>query len=145
MEQPKTECPFCGNVWQEHTLSELNGCEAIMKLQFHQALARRDTLQKQAEIFAQTNICCPVCSKRPGEHTEADLRSCVGKWRKRERGATGLELQGDFPEAHFKNEEPDPAKRAKLHAQMLQRLCSCGKTLGGHTQDEVRACSGKKR
>lgn len=24
-EQQKTECPFCGNVWQEHTLNEIGG------------------------------------------------------------------------------------------------------------------------
>src|SRR4029077_3447114 len=84
---------------------------------------------------------CPVCNKTAGEHTEADYMSCAGKLRKRERRATGLKILGVFREARFKNEEPNPLKRAQLRAQMLQRLCSCGKTLGEHTQDEFRTCS----
>ena len=145
MEQPRTECPFCGNVWQEHTLTELNGCEAIMKLEYYQALAGSDGLQGQAGTLAQANICCPVCGKLSEDHAEADLRFCVERWRKRERGATGLDVQSNFIEAHFANEEPDPVKRAKLHGQLLKELCSCGKVLGSHTPDELTTCFDRRR
>jgi hypothetical protein len=149
MKQQKTECPACGNILQEHTLSEQSGCEAIRKLEleYYHAAARSDTSQEQAGTFAQTNICCPVCSKLSGEHTEDDLRSCLGKWRKREPGATGLPRYSVVPNVRRAGavEEPDPVEHAKLKAQMLQTLCSCGKALGGHTPDEIRACFNMKR
>jgi hypothetical protein len=113
---------------------------AIMEKQFSEARAPRDTLQSEAGVGTSKVNICPVCSKPYGEHTEADLRSCVGPWPKRERGGSGLELQCEFFEAHFKNEEPDPIKRAKLQAQTLQVLCSCGKAVGDHTVDEIDAC-----
>jgi hypothetical protein len=111
-----------------------------MKRQFSEALARRDTLQSEAAVGPSKVNICPVCSKPYGEHSEADLGSCAGKWPKRERGASGLELQREFVEVHFKDEEPDPIKRAKFQAQTLQVLCACGKTVGDHTEDEIMAC-----
>lgn len=100
---------MCGNVWEEHTLNEVDACKAILNLQFYQAHSRSATLRGEASVFqSQANICCPVCSKTSGEHSEADLDACVGKWRKRERGATGLELLCDFVESDFKTEIPIP-------------------------------------
>ena len=129
---------MCGNVWQEHTINEVDGCMALMKLIF-QAHASSANLQGEAlEI-------CPVCKRLPGEHTDADLISCVGKWRKREQGATGLELQHRFLELQSDNEEPDPVKRAQSRARALQLLCSCGKAYGDHIQNEIRACAEKNR
>ena len=132
MSRTKTECPFCGNIWQEHTLNQVDACMAILKQEIAQTLARGDKLQSEVGVFQSKVNICPVCSKPYGEHSEADLDSCAGKWPKRERGASGLELQREFVEAHFENEEPDPIKRAKLQAQTLQTLCSCGKTVGDH-------------
>lgn len=140
IDQPKTECPMCGNVWQEHTLSELNGCKAILHLQVAAALAREARLKGNASVTPPRVEICPVCNKLPDEHAEVDLRSCVGKWRKSEQGSTGLELQDDFLGAQFENEELDPVKRAKLRAKTLQTPCACGKALGDHTQNEIRTC-----
>lgn len=36
-------------------------------------------------------------------------------------------------------------KRAKLRAQVLQRLCSCGNPLGDHTPNEIIACFHRER
>lgn len=146
MEQPKTECLFCGDIWQEHTLKQIDACTAMMNLHISAALARDATLQGKAGVTPAVEI-CPVCSKTSLEHTEAQLRSCAAKWRKHDRGATGLEIQCDFAEADFKNHEPDPdpVKRAQLRARMLQLLCSCGKAYGDHTQNEIRACAERNR
>jgi hypothetical protein len=138
-EQSKTECPFCGNVWQEHTLNETDGCMAMMHLQFSAAIARDASPKGENFLLRWQFESCPVCNKLPDEHTEGDLRSCVHKWRKRERGATGLEVQGEFDDAQ--NEEPGQAKRAQLKTWLRQGLCSCGKALGDHTRDEIRACA----
>ena len=141
----KTECPFCGDVWQEHTVNQVDACAAIMKEMYSRA-ARRDTKNEASAFQFQPGISsCPVCKELFGEHADADLNSCAGKLRKRAFRASGLELQSDFAEADFKNQEPDPAKRATLRAQMLQSLCSCGKTFGDHMQDEILACARKQR
>jgi hypothetical protein len=71
---------------------------------------------------------------------KADLSYCAANFPFLERGASGLALQSRFIEAHFNDEEPDPAKRAKLHSQTLQTLCLCGKAIGDHTADEIIAC-----
>jgi hypothetical protein len=132
---------MCGNVWQEHTINEVGGCMAIMDIDSSVALARSG---KPSPNPSTVEI-CPVCNKLPAEHTEDELRSCVAKWRKHEKGATGLKLQGRFIMAVAKNEELDPVKRAQLRARMLQLLCSCGKAYGDHTQDEIRACAERNR
>lgn len=146
VERPKTECLFCGDIWQEHTLNQINGCTAMMNLHIFAALARDATLQGRAGVTPIVEI-CPVCSKTSMEHPEADLRSCATKWRKRDRGATGLEIHCDFADTDFKNQEPDPGpmKRAQVRTRMLQLLCSCGKVYGEHTQNEIRACAERNR
>jgi len=144
MDPPKTECRFCGNVWQEHTLNQVDACMAKIKLEISEALARKDTLQSEASVDP-LKVICPACSKPFGEHTKADLISCADKFPKRERGPSGLEYQNEFIEGHFEGEEPDPVKRAKIRAQTLQLLCSCGKALGDHTVDESLACSSRDR
>jgi hypothetical protein len=141
-EQPKTECPFCGNVWQEHTLNEIDGCMAIMHVEVSAALAKLKG--KPSPSPTEVEI-CPVCNKLTSEHSDDDQRSCVAKWRKHPRGATGLELQRRFLEGHFENEEPDPVKRAQLRAQWSQSLCPCGKARGDHTQNEILACAERNR
>ena len=144
MKQPKTECPFCGDVWQEHTVNQVDACTAIMKEM--NSRARRNTKNEVSAFQFQPGISiCPVCKKPFVEHADADLNSCAGKLRKRERGTLGFELQSHFWDARCKNEEPDPAKRATLRAQMLQSLCSCGKTFGDHMQDEILTCARKQR
>jgi hypothetical protein len=145
MEPSKTECPFCGLVWQEHTINEVGGCMAIMHIEFSVAVARDAKLQGKPESADREVVLCPVCGETSEEHTENDVSSCLSKWRKREQGATGLKLQGEFFTAHFENEEPDPMKRAQMSARMLQRLCSCGKARGDHTVDEIRACAERNR
>ena len=110
MEEPKTECPECGNIWQEHTINEHDGCMALMDLGLAVALARDAELQGNAA--APTVVLCPVCSKTSLEYTEAAVRSCANKWRKGDRGSTGLELQHAFLEAQFENEEPDPLRHS---------------------------------
>jgi len=90
-------------------------------------------------------ITCPVCSRPSEEHNDADVDTCAGKFRKREQGATGLKLQSSFLEANFNGEDADPVKRAQVHAQMLKRLCSCGKAFGEHSSDEMVACSRRSR
>jgi hypothetical protein len=100
-----------------HTMNEIDGCVEIMYVQFSAALARSvNPRPPRVEI-------CPVCHQLPDEHTEADLTSCMAKWRKQERGGT-LEIHAEFIQAQFKNEEPDPVKRAQFLAQFRQRLCS---------------------
>lgn len=125
MSRTKTECPFCGKIWQEHTLNQRDACMTIMKRQFSEALARRDTLQSEAGVGPSKVNICPVCSKPYGEHTEADLSSCAGKWPKRKRGASGLELQREFVEG--KNEEPDPIQRAKFRPKLYKYSVHAGK------------------
>jgi hypothetical protein len=141
IEQPKTECPMCGNVWQRHTLNEIDGCMAILHLEFSVALARSG----KRGATSPTVEPCPVCNKLPAEHAETDLTSCMTKWRKRPKGATGLQLQHSFLEGHFEYEEPDPVKRAQMNARMLQSRCFCGKTRGDHTVNEIRACAERNR
>jgi hypothetical protein len=137
----KTECPFCGNVWQDHTLNEIRGCMAMMQMQFSAAIARSGTEQNKTYLERRPVEPCPVCNKLPAEHTEDDLTSCVAKWRKRERGSTGLELQSSFEIAGPPRAEPDPVKREQSRTRFRQMLCSCGKARGDHTQDEIRACA----
>jgi hypothetical protein len=145
IEPSKTECPMCGNVWQEHTLNEVDGCMAIMHLQFSYAIARSGTQKDKAFLERRPVEPCPVCNRLPAEHTEADLTSCMAKWRKREQGATGLKLQGEFLTALPGKEEPDPVKRAQSRIPVRQMLCSCGKARGEHTRDEIRACAERNR
>ena len=141
IEQSKTECPMCGNVWQEHTINEVGGCMAIMDMDSSVALARSG---KPSPNPSTVEI-CPVCNELPAEHTEDELRSCVAKWRKHEKGATGLKLQGRFITAVSKNQEPDPVKLAQLRAQWGQALCPCGKAFGDHTVDEIMTCAPRNR
>ena len=104
VQQPKTECPMCGNVWQEHTINESNGCEALIKLHLSVGLARDAKLQGKA---GQPSVeICPVCSKTSDEHTEPDLILCAAKWRKRQRGSTGFKLQHRFLEANSRTKNP---------------------------------------
>lgn len=145
IERAKTECPFCGNVWQEHTLNEVDGCMAITHLQFSVAVARSGTEQNKAKLRRWAVEPCPVCNKFPAEHTEADLMSRLSKWRAREQGTTGLELQREFGQGRGKNEEPDPVKRAQFRAPVRQRLCSCRIARGDHTLDEILACARRNR
>jgi hypothetical protein len=140
----KTECPFCGLVWQDHTLNEVDGCMAIMQLQFSAAVARSGTEQNKASLRRRPVEPCPVCNKLPAEHTEADLTSCVAKWRKRDRGSTGLEIQSSFEFAVPPKQEPDPLKREQSRTRFRQMICSCGKARGDHTQDEIRACAERR-
>lgn len=113
---------------------------AIMHMESSAALARRGKPSPDPSTVEN----CPVCNKLPAEHTDADLRTCVAKWRKHVKGATGLTRQGRFITAVAKNQQPDPVKRAQLGAQALELLCSCGKAYGDHTQDEIRACAERK-
>jgi protein-arginine kinase activator protein McsA len=145
MEQPNTECVMCGNVWQEHTITEDYACRALMRLGFAVAQALDATRKGKAVPADRQVVLCPVCGKTSEEHTEANLVSCLAKWRKREQGSTGLELQHIFLEAHGDNADPDPVKEAQRRAGMLQRLCSCGKTLGDHTSQEITACAERNR
>jgi hypothetical protein len=144
IEQSKTECPFCGLVWQDHTLNEVDGCMALLHVQFSAALARDAKLKGKPNPKPTAEV-CPVCSKTSEEHTEADLESCRDKWRKREQGSTGLELQHLFTTAHFEGQEVDPLKRAQLQARVMQALCPCGKAFGDHTVDETLACAPRNR
>lgn len=148
IEPAMTECPMCGNVWQEHTLNEVDDCIAILHLEYSVALAR-DAKLKGKPIPNPTEEFCPVCNKLTSEHSDDDERSCVSKWRKREEGATGLEFQHSFMvsrvTARGQVEDPDPLKRAQLQAQMMQMLCSCGKANGDHTVDEIMACIDRER
>jgi hypothetical protein len=145
VDEPKTECPFCGDVWQKHTLSDVDGCMAIMHIQFSVAV-ERDARQKGKAILSRWEFeTCPVCSKTSEGHTENDLASCVAKWRKHELGATGLKLQGEFYFALPAKEESDALKRDKSKTWFRQSVCSCGKARGDHTQGEIRACSGRNR
>ena len=102
-----------------------------------EALARNDALQSGASV-SPSKVECPVCSKPYGEHAESDLSACASKL------STGteeeLEFQGEFVEASFKGEEPDPVKRAELEARTLQMVCSCGKALGDHSGEEILSC-----
>ena len=136
----KTECPFCGNVWQEHTLNQVDACMAKLKRDTAEALSLSAASQSEASLSPTKVEICPVCTRPYQAHTEADLSYCAANFPKLERGASGLELQSIFTEVHFKDEEPDPVKRAKLHSQTLQTLCLCGKAVGDHTEDEIIAC-----
>jgi hypothetical protein len=138
IEQSKTECPFCGNVWEEHTWTEIGGCMVILELEFSAALAHDAKLKGKPSPSPPRVEVCPVCNKLTAEHTDDDQRSCVSKWRKRERGATGLPLQHSFSKVSYEKEEPDPVKRAQLQARAMQALCSCGKAFGDHTVEEIR-------
>src|SRR5215472_4552760 len=122
IDEPKTECPFCGLVWQDHTLNETHGCMAILHIQYYVAVARDAKLQGKPVSADRDVVLCPVCGKTSEEHTEADVNSCETKWRKRDEGSTGLELQHSFLTAQTiaKGEEPDPLKRAQLQARMMQ-------------------------
>ena len=65
MERPKTECPFCRNVWQEHTMNQMEECMAIIKLDIS---ARDAALQGTAarlkdRVLAQ-QILAHVSAKR---------------------------------------------------------------------------------
>ena len=140
IEPSKTECPFCGLVWQDHTLRETDGCMAILHMQIFAAKVGDARLKGKPFPNPPAEV-CPVCNKLTSEHSDDDVSSCMAKWRKRERGSTGLELQRSFLEGNFANEEPDPLKRAQLHARIMQRICSCGKAYGDHSVDEIRACA----
>lgn len=129
-------------VWQEHTLNETRGCMAIMHIEYSAAVAR-DAKLKGKPVPADREVAlCPVCGKTSEEHTESDVSYCAAKWRKREEGSTGLELQHSFltSQTVARGEDPDPLKRAQLQARMMQMHCSCGKANGDHTVDEIRAC-----
>jgi hypothetical protein len=145
-EQPNTECPFCGNVWQEHTLNQRDVCTAIMK----QRMARHPEFSKSpiASILSKP-VPCPVCTRLLGEHSNTDLDACEGKLRKRERGSTGLHVGGvSFALASgLRGEEDrDVAKDAQLHVRMMQAPCSiCGKPRGDHTEAETVACALKRQ
>ena len=129
-ERPKTECIYCGLVWQDHTLREYHGCMALMKLH---SLALGGT---DREV-----VVCPVCNKTSLEHTDID--ACRAKWRKREQGSTGLELQHWFEwfDGHTTNEAPDPVKSAEYLALWMKHPCGCGKLFGDHTIAETLACA----
>jgi hypothetical protein len=123
IEPSKTECPFCGLVWQDHTLNEVDGCMTILHMQ-HSAARARDAKLKGKPVLTHPEVAlCPVCRKTSAEHTEDDISFCMAKWRKREQGSTGLESQHSFLTAQFEGQEPDPLKRAQLQARMMQAPC----------------------
>ena len=123
----KTECPFCGNVWQEHTLNQVDPCMAKLKRDTTEALVLSAASQSEASLSPSKVEICPVCSRPYRAHTEADLSSCVANFPFLERGASGLELQSEFIEAHFKDEEPDPVKRAQLQAKLYKLSAYAGR------------------
>src|SRR5215470_5288793 len=94
IESSKTECPFCGDVWQEHTLNQTDACMAIMNQEFYHALRKQQ--QNVDSVFHLEVLTCPVCSRPSEEHTEAKISTCSSKFRKRAQGATGLKLQHEF-------------------------------------------------
>jgi hypothetical protein len=145
IEQSKTECPFCGLVWQEHTLNEVDGCMAIMHIEYSVAVGRDTKLKGKPAPADREVALCPVCRKTSAEHTEDDISFCMAKWRKREQGSTGLESQHSFLTVNFEGEDPDPLKRAQLQVRMMQAPCICGKANGDHTVDEIRACAERNR
>jgi hypothetical protein len=141
----RTECPTCGEVWQQHTLNQIDVCTAILK----QRLARHPEFSNSsmASVLVSRPVICPVCTRLLNEHTDAELDACEGKLRTRERGSTGLDSGAlSFRALDHKKEDPDDAaKSAQLHSQMMQGPCSiCGKPRGDHNEAEVLACANRR-
>ena len=139
MDGRKTLCPFCLTVWQEHTLNQRAACMANLNQLFSEAMAAS---QSGASV-SPSKVECPVCSKQFAKHAESDRRACASK---RSPGTEELEFQGDFADASFKRQEPNPVKRGELQAQTRQIIvCSCGRPVGAHTVEEAVACARKQR
>jgi hypothetical protein len=126
-------------VWDEHTLNQGAACMAKLKQLRSEALARNDALQSGASV-GPSRVECPACSKPYAEHAESGLLACASKFSTEES-----EFESEFVEASFKVEEPDPVKRAELEARTLQIVCSCGKTLGEHSVEEILSCDRRQR
>ena len=48
--------------------------------------------------------------------------------------------------AEFKGQDPDPKKRAEMQAHAMAGDCpTCGRIIGDHAPEEIRACSQRGR
>jgi hypothetical protein len=91
-----------------------------------------------------TDPYCSYCGRDLREHSMQDFRDCALR--------SGGEVSDDgvvIVGAHFKGEDPDPAKRAarrrEMRREMTQAVCACGKTFDEHSKEEILACAHKQR
>jgi hypothetical protein len=86
------------------------------------------------------SIKCEACGRLFGEHSGDEFEAC-------QRACNPPQnIEFDLPDDRFVGDEPDPVKRAKRRAEVLEHPCpECGRTFGAHSGEELKKCSGKYR
>ena len=99
--------------------------------------------ESEIEVFFPDPYCA-YCGRDLREHSEQELRDCAVR--------SGGEASDDHMTiigAHFKGEDPDPAKRAEERRRtlpkMMELVCACGKNLAEHSREDILTCAHKQR